>query len=77
MISPKLEEFASGVLAKETAAAKERRKLREERSGARPAGQEEMTEPGGKGLDVLLAESVQQGNRPVTAPFHRKRALGK
>ena len=51
MISPELEEFASRVLAKETAAAKERRKLREERSGAPPAG--------GK-------ESVQQGNRPVS-----------
>ena len=38
MIAPKLEEFASGVLAKETAAAKERRKLREERPGAPPAG---------------------------------------
>ena len=38
MISPELEEFASGVLAKETVAAKERRKLREERSGAPPAG---------------------------------------
>ena len=38
MIAPELEEFASGVLAKETAAAKERRKLREERSGASPAG---------------------------------------
>ena len=25
-----------------------------------------MTEPGGKGLGVLLAESVQQGNRPVS-----------
>ena len=38
MISPELEEFAPGVLAQETAAAKERRKLREERSGAPPAG---------------------------------------
>ena len=38
MISPELEEFAPGVLAKETAAAKERRKLRQERSGAPPAG---------------------------------------
>ena len=37
MISPELEEFASGVLAKETAAAKERRKLREERAGEPPA----------------------------------------
>ena len=25
-----------------------------------------MTEPCGKGLGVLLAESVQQGNRPVS-----------
>ena len=38
MIVPELQEFASGVPAKETAAAKERRKLREERSGAPPAG---------------------------------------
>ena len=38
MIAPELEEFALGVLAKETAAAKERRKLREERSGAPRAG---------------------------------------
>ena len=37
MIAPEVEEFASSVLAKETAAAKERRKLREERSGAPPA----------------------------------------
>ena len=37
MISPELEEFASSVLANETAAATERRKLREERSGAPPA----------------------------------------
>ena len=36
MIAPELEEFASGVLAKETAAAKERRKLTEERAGAPP-----------------------------------------
>ena len=38
MIAPELEEFASGVLVKETAAAKERRKLREERTGVPPAG---------------------------------------
>ena len=38
MISPELEEFASGVLSKETVAAKERRKLREERAGAPPTG---------------------------------------
>ena len=38
MITPELEEFASGVLAKETAAAKERRKLSEERSGAPQQG---------------------------------------
>ena len=38
MIAPELEEFASGVLAKDTAAAKERRKLREERAGAPPSG---------------------------------------
>ena len=38
MIAPELEEFAFGVLAKVTATAKERRKLREERSGAPPAG---------------------------------------
>ena len=38
MISPELEEFAPGVLAMETAAAKDRRKLREERSGAPSAG---------------------------------------
>ena len=38
MIAPELEEFASGVLAKETAAAKNRRKLHEERSGVPPAG---------------------------------------
>ena len=38
MISLALEEFASGVLAKETAAAKEHRKLREERAGVPPAG---------------------------------------
>ena len=67
MIAPELEEFASGVVAKETAAAKERRKLCEERSGAPPAGgKKKLTEPCGKGLGVLLAESVQQGNRPVS-----------
>ena len=38
MIAPELKESASGVLAKETAAAKERRKLREERASAPPAG---------------------------------------
>ena len=38
MISPELEEFAPGVLAMETVAVKERRELREERSGAPPAG---------------------------------------
>ena len=37
-ISPELEEFASRVLAKETAATKERRNLCEERSGAPAAG---------------------------------------
>ena len=36
VIGPELEEFAPGVLAMETAAAKERRKLREERSARRP-----------------------------------------
>ena len=38
MISPELEEFASNVPAKEAAAAKERRKLREKRAGVPPAG---------------------------------------
>ena len=38
MISPELEEFASNVLKKETAAAKERRKIREKRAGVPPAG---------------------------------------
>ena len=38
MIASELEEFSSGLLAKETAAAQERRKLREERKGAPPAG---------------------------------------
>ena len=37
MIAPQLEEYASGVLANETSAAKERRKLREERAGVPPA----------------------------------------
>ena len=40
MIAPELEAFASGVLAKETVAALERRKLGEEPSGAPPAGSE-------------------------------------
>ena len=53
MISPELEEFASNVLAKETAAAKERRKLARRR--------QEMTEPSEEGLDVLLPYSVQRG----------------
>ena len=38
MIAPELEEFASCLLARGTAAAKERRKLLEERTGAPPAG---------------------------------------
>ena len=38
MIAPELEEYASGVLAKETSAGKERRKLREERASVPPAG---------------------------------------
>ena len=55
------------MLAKETAAAKERLKLRERttRRAARQQ-QEEMTEPCVKALGVLVAESVQQGNRPVS-----------
>ena len=67
MIAPELEEFASGVLAMDTAAGKERRKLREERAGAPPSGGPgEMTEPGEKGVGVLLAESVQKVERPVS-----------
>ena len=38
MIALELEELASSVLAVETAAAKERQNLREERTGAPPAG---------------------------------------
>ena len=55
MIAPELEEFASGVLAKWTAAAKKRRRTNDQ-----------MTELGEKGLGVLLTESDQQGNRPVS-----------
>ena len=60
-------EFASGVLAKETSTAKERRKLREEtcRRAARRR-QEKMTVPGEREVGALLATSAQQVSRPVS-----------
>ena len=64
MIAPELDEVASGLRAQETAAAKERRKLREERTGAPPAGApEEMTVPG-----------EEEGGRPsrLISPKGRK-----
>ena len=79
MIAPELEESAPGVLEKEAAAAS-RKTIRR----AARRRQEEMTEPCEEGLGVLLAESVQQGNRPVSRellplpiPISRKRARGK
>ena len=61
-----LEELASNVVTVEMVAAKERRRLREKRTGAARRRPEEMTEPGDEGVGVLLAESVQKVERPVS-----------
>ena len=67
MIAPELEELASSALAIETAAAKGRQNLREERTRrAARRRQEEMTKPDEKGVRVLLADSVQQVERLVS-----------
>ena len=47
MIGPKLEEFVSAELCKEAATAKERRKMKEERSLAKPPAN--SSQPGGGG----------------------------
>ena len=59
MIASELEEFASGLLAKETAAAQESRRA----ARWRP---EEMTVPGEERVAVLVTKAVQKVARPVS-----------
>ena len=77
MVAAELGEFAPGVLARNTAAAKECPKTPRITSRARRRP-EEMTEPGEEGVGVLLAEGQLHVNcSRLPIPFPENEGSGK